>query len=113
TVEQMKTNPPQRIQQQLADESQKFVAENKLEAAIAAAMACKTDDELDAHLRSRYGVGVTEYMRFLEGEDRENAIRARVENIPRAELLQFERTVLLETLDQSWKDHLYGMDQLR
>ncbi|MCG3122496.1 MAG: Protein translocase subunit SecA [Phycisphaerales bacterium] len=113
TVEQMKTNPPQRIQQQLSDESQKFVTENKLESAIAAAMACKTDDELDAHLRDRYGVGVTEYMRFLEGEDRENAIRARVENILRAELLQFERTVLLETLDQSWKDHLYGMDQLR
>jgi preprotein translocase subunit SecA len=25
----------------------------------------------------------------------------------------FERTILLDTLDQRWKDHLYAMDQLR
>ncbi|MCC6428340.1 MAG: preprotein translocase subunit SecA [Phycisphaerales bacterium] len=113
TMDQMKTSPPQKIQQILSDEAQKFVAEGKLEKAIADAIACKTDDALDAHLQARYGVGITEYMRFLEGEERENAIRARIENILRAELLHFERTVLLETLDQSWKDHLYGMEKLR
>jgi preprotein translocase subunit SecA len=31
----------------------------------------------------------------------------------RAELLHVEQTVLLETLDTTWKDHLYAMDQLR
>ena len=31
----------------------------------------------------------------------------------RGELLHFERTILLDTLDTSWKDHLYAMDQLR
>jgi preprotein translocase subunit SecA len=31
----------------------------------------------------------------------------------RAELTQLERFVLLQILDQAWKDHLYGMDQLK
>jgi preprotein translocase subunit SecA len=113
TVDLMKTNPPQKIQQILGEEAAKFVSENKLEKAIADALKCKTDEELDEHLKARYNAGITDYMRYLEGEERENAIRARVENILRSELLQFERTILLETLDQSWKDHLYGMDQLR
>jgi preprotein translocase subunit SecA len=36
-----------------------------------------------------------------------------MENMLRSELLYFERSILLETLDGSWKDHLYAMDQLR
>ena len=52
-------------------------------------------------------------MRYLDEDDREDAIRARVETLARPELVQFEQMVLVETLDQSWKDHLYAMDQLR
>src|SRR5690606_3116978 len=46
-------------------------------------------------------------------EEREQAVRSRVESVLRAELLYFERTMLLEVLDSIWKDHLYAMDQLR
>ncbi|HIB69587.1 MAG TPA: hypothetical protein EYO33_32035, partial [Phycisphaerales bacterium] len=42
-----------------------------------------------------------------------DAIRARVETLARPELVQFEQMVLIDTLDQAWKDHLYEMDQLR
>jgi preprotein translocase subunit SecA len=52
-------------------------------------------------------------MRRLKGERRENAIRARVEQILRSELVWFEQTVLLQVIDPLWKDHLYAMDQLR
>jgi len=31
----------------------------------------------------------------------------------RAELTQFERWVLLQIVDQAWKDHLHSMDQIR
>jgi preprotein translocase subunit SecA len=31
----------------------------------------------------------------------------------RAELTQFERWVLLQIVDQAWKDHLYSMDQVK
>jgi preprotein translocase subunit SecA len=33
--------------------------------------------------------------------------------LPPEELSRFERTVLLHSIDIQWKDHLYGMDQLR
>ncbi|MBS0187431.1 MAG: hypothetical protein JSS51_05135, partial [Planctomycetes bacterium] len=46
-------------------------------------------------------------------EERDNAVRSRIENILRTELLQLERMLCLETLDSAWKDHLYAMDQLR
>ena len=49
----------------------------------------------------RYGVPLPHWMRFQKTEeDREDAIRGRIESVLRAELLQFEQTmVLLETLD--------------
>ena len=34
-------------------------------------------------------------------------------NMLRSELTRLERFVLLQTLDQSWKDHLYAVDQLK
>jgi len=52
-------------------------------------------------------------MKNLHGEDRDDSVRARVESILRAELVQFERFILLEVLDPAWKEHLYNMDQLR
>jgi preprotein translocase subunit SecA len=64
-------------------------------------------------VKDRYQRELPEMMKYLEGQEREESIRAFVENQLRTELLQFERSVLLETLDSSWKDHLYAMDQLR
>ncbi|NQX90356.1 MAG: SEC-C domain-containing protein, partial [Halioglobus sp.] len=37
----------------------------------------------------------------------------RIKSLHRAEVTQFERWVLLQILDQAWKDHLYAVDQLR
>lgn len=115
TPEQVRTMPPNKVFASLRDLSEKFVKSGKLDEEIAAALAIKNDDELDAYLKQRYkvDVGVTEHMRFLEGEERANAVRSRVENILRTELLQLERMLCLETLDTTWKDHLYAMDQLR
>ena len=113
--DQVRTMPPNRVFASLRDLSEKFVKSGKLDEEIAAALAIRNDDELDAYLKQRYKVdiGVTEHMRYLEGEERANAVRSRVENILRTELLQLERMLCLETLDSTWKDHLYAMDQLR
>ncbi|MEM1329425.1 MAG: preprotein translocase subunit SecA [Planctomycetota bacterium] len=105
--------PPQQVQDRLMEASEQFVDSGKLEGTIEQAMAIESDDELDAFLMERFNVGITEGMRYLDPDERRDAVRARVENILRAELLHFERTVLLETLDTAWKDHLYEMDQLR
>ncbi|MEM7755934.1 MAG: preprotein translocase subunit SecA, partial [Planctomycetota bacterium] len=113
TADDIKKTNPNQIRERFVEESRKFVEEDKLDKAIAEATAIDNDDALDEHLKSRYNAGLTDRMRWLEDEERENAVRSRVENILRTELLFFERAVLLDTLDQTWKDHLYAMDQLR
>lgn len=112
-AEKIRTTPPAKVRDELLEASAKFVHENVIDNEIKAAQACKDDDELDAHLQERFGVGLPDAMRFLEPDERPDAIAARVENLLRAELLYLERTILLEVLDSTWKDHLYAMDQLR
>jgi preprotein translocase subunit SecA len=113
TPEIFRTSTPQKVRSELFAASEKFFNERRLETEIADALKCEKDEQLDAHFQERFGMGLPESMRFLEGSERTDAIKARVENILRSELLYFERSILLETLDGSWKDHLYAMDQLR
>ncbi|MBX3387742.1 MAG: preprotein translocase subunit SecA [Phycisphaeraceae bacterium] len=113
TAETMMRTPPQQCRQQLLDASERFVESGELDKAVEQALACKTWDDLQAHFKSRFSITLPDEVRRLEGQERDDAVRARVESIMRAELLYMERTMLLETLDTAWKDHLYSMDQLR
>jgi preprotein translocase subunit SecA len=45
--------------------------------------------------------------------DPEAFVSGRLREVHRAELTHFERWVLLQTLDNAWKDHLRAMDQIR
>ncbi|MBX3410974.1 MAG: preprotein translocase subunit SecA [Phycisphaeraceae bacterium] len=113
TPEIFRTSTPQKVRQELLAASAAFVEARKLDDEVAQAQACETDAELEALLKERYNVPLPESMRYLHGRERLDAIRSRIENILRSELLHFERSILLETLDTAWKDHLYSMDQLR
>jgi preprotein translocase subunit SecA len=113
SVDQIKTTPPAKMRQQLIDAMLQAVENDDLEEKINGALATTSDDELDEYLTKLFNQGITKRMRYLEEEEREDAIRARVETLARPELVQFEQMVLIETLDQAWKDHLYEMDQLR
>mgnify|MGYP002783739078 CR=1 FL=1 len=112
TPEFLRTKTPQAIMLELEARSEQFVGSGKLEEEVLAAQSCKSDDELEAHLRTRFGVGLPESSRHLDATDRPPAIRALVENILRTEMLEFERRILLDTMDDSWRNHLYAMDQL-
>jgi preprotein translocase subunit SecA len=46
-------------------------------------------------------------------DDAASKLRRAALDVMRTELTQLERYVLLQILDQSWKDHLYAMDQLK
>ncbi|MEM8834409.1 MAG: preprotein translocase subunit SecA [Planctomycetota bacterium] len=110
----LRTKMPQQISDELLKASRAFVEDGRLEKAIDEALAADTSwDDLVAHFRDTYNAELPHWLKRMDGEEREGAIRARVENILRAELVQFERYVLLDTLDQAWHDHLYAMDQLR
>lgn len=45
--------------------------------------------------------------------DAETVYRARESLVPEEIMRGFERFVILRTIDEKWKDHLYAMDQLR
>jgi hypothetical protein len=113
TLDHLRSNPPAKVREQLIDASREAIKNGTLAKAVEEAKGFKEDDALDAHLRDKYGVNLPEWMRNLEGEEREDAIRARVESNVRAELVQFEQTILIHTLDDLWRGHLYGMDVLR
>ncbi|MBL8763624.1 MAG: preprotein translocase subunit SecA [Phycisphaerae bacterium] len=113
TEQTLMATGPTKARDELFKASRAFYEDGVLEKEVQAATACRTDEALDAHFQERFGFGLPETMRYLKPDERPNAIRARVESVLRAELLYFERTILLEILDSAWKDHLYGMDQLR
>ena len=43
----------------------------------------------------------------------ESVYKARESLVPSEVIRGFERFVILRTIDEKWKDHLYAMDQLR
>ena len=110
----IRTRPPQQIRDELMSVSRRFFEENRLGKAVEEALAAdKGNGALEAHFKDKYNATLPHWMLRLKEDDRRQAIRARVENILRAELLGFERFVMLEVLDGSWRDHLYEMDKLR
>ncbi len=109
----VRTRPPQQIRDDLLRASRLFVESGAIRKAIEQALACENNEALDRHMLDKHAARLPPWILRLQGEDRTQAIRARVESVLRAELLQFERFVLLEVLDTAWKDHLYAMDQLR
>jgi preprotein translocase subunit SecA len=113
TIEHLRSNPPAKVREQLIEASRTSIANQRIEHEIQEALATKDDEALEALLQAKYGVPLPEWMRYLEGTERENAIRARVESLLRAELVHFEQMLLLHTLDDLWRGHLHGMDVLR
>ncbi len=112
-ADEIKRMGPAKIRERLLEESKKLIEEDRLTSEIERAMATTSDEELGEYLQERFTMDLPERMRYLDEEEREDAIRALIENQMRAELLMLERLVLLDTLDTTWKDHLYQMDQLR
>jgi preprotein translocase subunit SecA len=98
----------------LVAESEAWIAGGKLETQIDEQIKhCNNDPKLLAPwMEQRFGVELT----AAQLEEPENCRSLLVDKGREAlhlELTQLERFVLLQILDQAWKDHLYGMDQLK
>ncbi|MEM9372140.1 MAG: preprotein translocase subunit SecA [Planctomycetota bacterium] len=111
--DEIRNTPPAKMRDRLIDQGRAALDDNKLDGWIAEALEQPDDPALDEFLTETFGAGLTDRMRFLDADEREDAVRARVETLARPEMLQFEQMVLIETFDSSWKEHLYSMDQLR
>ena len=70
-------------------------------------------DALDAWFKKEMFSPLTDEERAQAGDDVSELVRSKMSSVMRAEISQFERWILLQILDQSWKEHLYQMDQLR
>ncbi|RLS45616.1 MAG: hypothetical protein DWH85_02795 [Planctomycetota bacterium] len=60
-----------------------------------------------------YQVNFTKHDRAFFARDPRAAVAARIRESMRTELSQFERWVMLQTIDNAWKEHLRSMDQIR
>jgi len=108
----MKKLPPQ-VEAELAEAQKRFITSGTLDKAINQALATKTDDELDSWWQGRFNEPLPPGLRRVPADEREDQIRARVESQLRFEMIGFERAVLLQVLDNIWREHLYRMDQLK
>src|SRR5204862_5359256 len=75
--------------------------------------AGSTPEQIDQWFKANAGAALTEEERTRAEDDPKTVIEEKIAELLRAELTQFERWVLLQILDQAWKAHLHGMDQLR
>jgi len=68
---------------------------------------------LEQWMRQTLLVPITDVQRPDFERDAEAFLRERLTTLLREELEQFERFMLLQILDQGWKEHLHSMDQIR
>ena len=70
-------------------------------------------DAVDTWLKQEYQTPLTNHDRKSFADDPKGIVAARIREALRSELSQFERWIMLQTIDNAWKDHLRSMDQIR
>ncbi|MGP1272916.1 MAG: preprotein translocase subunit SecA [Phycisphaerales bacterium] len=108
-----RTAGPAGMRAMLVEAAEAWWARGELEEAKAEVSRAPDLEEVNAVLRTRFDSDGPDWLRWLDAAHLHAACRGLVDTRLRGEMLQLETTILLDTLDQSWKDHLYAMDQLR
>ncbi|MHC4107429.1 MAG: hypothetical protein ACYSTY_05005, partial [Planctomycetota bacterium] len=104
---------PAELRKILVAEAKKWDESRVAERAERALEAGTSPDQLDAWFREQCNATLTESERERAVEDPKTVAEEKIAAVLRSELTQFERWVLLQIVDQGWKDHLYTMDQLK
>jgi preprotein translocase subunit SecA len=104
---------PTDLRKILLEEARKWDDE-RIDRRVQKALAAGRDPEALEHwLVQHCGAQLTPDEMKRAAEEPEATVREKITTMLRAELTQFERWVLLQILDQAWKDHLYAIDQLK
>jgi preprotein translocase subunit SecA len=111
--DQVRQAGPAKIRENLEEGVNEWFEEGKLQASLDEVSEREDVESLDSYLEEKYGEKSPDWLAWLDQDEFHAASRGLIEARLRPELLQLETTVMLDTLDQSWKDHLYAMDQLR
>ncbi len=112
-ADEVRTGGPAKMKQKLTDIATRWWEIGEIDAAREEFGKAKDYEELKAISKSKYDAEPPEWLRWLDEAEFKQAARGLVDQRLRPELTQLEMTILLDTFDQSWKDHLYSMDQLR
>jgi preprotein translocase subunit SecA len=110
---QLPSNDPNELRRLLVERAS-AIATNETEARAAACLARGRDaDSISAWFAEECMVRLGESEREEIATDPDGLVRRKLLDLPRLELTQFERWVLLSILDNAWKDNLHSMDQIR
>ena len=114
TPQNVASLPMSEIRQNLLDISEQWMRNGKLEAIVDEALQRHQGDldELAKWAGERFGQSVS-LEDLSDGQQVREVLIGKGRAMLRSELSQLERFVLLQILDQTWKDHLYSMDQLK
>ena len=106
------TNPSE-LRTLLIAEAEKWDESRISERAERAQAGGSSPNDIDQWLVANLGAKLSDDERTRAEDDPKSVIEEKIESVLRTELTHFERWVLLQILDQAWKDHLYAMDQLK
>jgi len=115
-IESIANKPAGELREVLLEKQEPWVHGDAPEKAVRAAVAQHGSGEgLGQWARERFGVETTpDEINEMGDEDAKVAeLSKRIREQYRQELTQLERYVVLQILDNAWKEHLYGMDQLK
>jgi preprotein translocase subunit SecA len=107
------SNNPQELRTILLEQASKWDEKRIAERARKALDATSDVDSLDDWLQENARIALTPSEREKAKTDRDAVAEEVLTRGLRQELTTFERWILLQILDSSWKDHLHQMDQLR
>jgi len=104
---------PVELRRRLIEEAQRW-DEKRIAQRAAKALAESTSPEsLDEWFRHHCAARLTDEEKERAADDLKAVAEEKIASLLVAEFTQFERWVLLQIIDQAWKDHLYAVDQLR
>ncbi len=112
-ADKLPSNNPADLRQILLHEAESWNDDRFDRRAKDAVAAGARGEQVAEWFRTTYGVILNDdEVRSVEQHGRESIAR-RIREVHRAELTNFERWILLQIMDQTWKEHLHSMDQLR
>jgi preprotein translocase subunit SecA len=113
TPETLPSNDPRELRRLLDETARTLTDERIRDRASRALAAGRTPEAIGAWFEAQGLARLGERELEEAGTDPERFTQERLKDCLRAELRQFERWVLIQVLDNAWKDHLRAMDQIR
>ena len=104
---------PAELHRILSAEAKKWDESRIAERAEKVLTAGTSPEALNEWFKTYCAVELSEEEKKRAIDDPKTVAEDKIATVLRTELTQFERWVLLQIIDQAWKDHLYAIDQLK